>query len=81
MSTSGQGPAQISAPRQSTRNKKMLEYYENDTKQLKHKSKIIKILLTTSGDPSVREALNAPSAEVKLWREAVDEELETIHDK
>lgn len=81
LSSSDQGPAQTLAPRRSTRNKKTPAYYGNKTKQRKHKAKVIKIPTTTSDEPSVKEALNATSAEVKLWREAIDEELGTLQDK
>lgn len=47
----------------------------------RHKANIIGILVTTADDPSVQDALCATPAEVKLWKEAMDDELLTINDQ
>lgn len=42
---------------------------------------MIRITITTSDEPTVKEALTATPAEVKLWHEAIEAELKTLEDK
>lgn len=70
-------------PRRSPRKCKKPEFLGKLTTRWKHKAKHVLIPNMTSDEPTFAEALNlnATSAELKLWIEAISAELATLKDK